>query len=127
VSRVLSRAQACSINQRHLDQTCTGVCSPTSGTEITVATAPVTGPDFQLRKGGRVEGRLTDASTGQPIAGVSVSVLNGAGTVVSSMPPTNAQGQFGTTAGIPAGDYYLRTGNSQGYINQAYPTPTCCA
>ena len=41
---------------------------------VTMATSDVTGVDFDLTRPGTIAGRVTDASTGDPVAGVTITV-----------------------------------------------------
>ena len=112
------------INELYDDLPCAG-CSLGGGTPIAV-TAPGTTADvsFDLQAGGRISGRVTDSASGAPLSGVSISVYNAAGTNVSYA-TTDAFGNYVTDAGLPAGAYYLRTDNRQGYINVRYPNLAC--
>jgi hypothetical protein len=112
------------INEVYDNLPCAG-CSLGGGTPIAV-TAPGTtaGVSFDLQAGGRISGRVTDAASGAPLSGVSISVYNAAGTSVSYA-QTDAFGNYITDAGLPGGSYFLRTDNRQGYINERYPNLAC--
>ena len=95
-------------------------CSATIGTLIAVtAGATTSGINFGLAAGGRITGTVTDATTGAPLSGVSVSVYDASGSFVTSV-NTNASGVYLTGQGLSTGSYRVRTSTSLGYINEAY-------
>lgn len=97
--------------------------------EVTVTAVPgesfVSGIDMQTVRSGRFVGKITDAETGQPIAGVSVGFGAVGGTPV---PPdtvrevtTAADGSY-VLGGLEAGTYVIRV-NQTDYVGVgAYPT-----
>ncbi len=99
---------------------CTPGCTPTSGTGIAVSTGVTGGVDFTLEPAGRIAGTITDAQ-GQPLSGITASVLNQAGVTVASG-LTDASGAY-LTDGLVPGDYYVRTINSVGLINEVHKLP----
>ena len=79
---------------------------------------------------GSFSGTVTDAATGNPIAGVTISILrlrcNGlmyfaqsAGSVT-----TDGQGAF-SASGLEEGSYYAYTSNTAGYVNQIHGRFEC--
>jgi 5-hydroxyisourate hydrolase-like protein (transthyretin family) len=110
------------IDEVYNNTTCVN-CNPLTGAPIAVAAATATsGIDFSLASGGQVTGTIT-SSTGAPIDRVSVIVLTAAGVQVSSA-TTNANGEYRTGA-VPAGTYYVRTRNTQGFTDQVYNGREC--
>ena len=104
---------------------CPLLCDPTSGTAITVNAATNTANvDFALTKGGTIAGKVTDAGTSAGISSVTLSIFDSTGTLVTSA-STNGAGTYTTTKGLPAGNYFVKSGNSQGYINQLYNGIAC--
>ncbi|MEQ1870623.1 MAG: carboxypeptidase regulatory-like domain-containing protein [Vicinamibacterales bacterium] len=100
-------------------------CSPADGAPVTVAAgAAVTGINFALPKGARITGTVSDAFTGQPLSNVTVRVLNSSGSGLDEA-QTDSIGRYITPAGLPPGNYYLRTFNDLGYVNQAYNGVAC--
>jgi 5-hydroxyisourate hydrolase-like protein (transthyretin family) len=100
-------------------------CSPITGTAVHVtAGGTTTGVDFTLGIGGRITGRVTDAATGEPLRGISVSIYNGNNNFVASG-STDANGQYTSGSGLPTGNYFARTNNSQGYVNELYDDTLC--
>jgi hypothetical protein len=71
-----------------------------------------------------IAGTVTDAGTGLPIAGLTVSGYNTAGTLVTSS-TTDALGGYFLYTGIAPGTYFLRTGNNLGYVNELYDNIPC--
>ncbi len=102
-----------------------GSCDVTAGTPVTVqAGVTTTGIDFALVRGGFLSGTVTDAATGQPLSSVSVRIYNSSGTLFATR-ASGASGTFSTTAALPAGAYYARTSNSQGYVDELYNDIPC--
>ncbi len=107
------------INQLYPAIPCLPSCTVSLGTPVNVVgTGAVGGINFTLAAGGRITGQVTGAGAA-PLSGVTVSVINAAGTTFSSG-FTNAAGFYTTSTGLPDGSYYLRTGNSRGLINEIY-------
>lgn len=104
---------------------CFPSCTPTSGTAIHVPATGLAGNiDFVLARGARISGRVTDASTGLPLAGVVARVYDGAGIQMLAA-STPSSGAYTTGMGLPAGDYYVGTTNVAGYINEVHPGTPC--
>jgi 5-hydroxyisourate hydrolase-like protein (transthyretin family) len=100
-------------------------CAVTSGTAVqVVAGATTTGVDFSMHQGGRVAGRVVDASTGAGIANAAIQISDAAGNFVTSA-SADASGQYVTGAGVTAGTYFAVTRNSSGYLNKLYADTPC--
>lgn len=111
------------INVTYPTNTCLG-CSVTVGTPILVTGSGTTaGINFVLTPGGRIAGTITDAATGVPLQGISVSIFLPSGTFVAGS-FTNGNGVF-ATQGLPTGTYYARTNNARGYVNRLYDAIDC--
>lgn len=104
---------------------CGAGCVPATGAPVGVlAGVTTTGINFALDPGGRVTGVITDQGTGTPLQSVTVQVFDVAGRFVSSG-FSNAAGVYVSGAGLPAGTYYARTANGQGYIDELYDDTPC--
>lgn len=118
------------INEAFDNVACPGFCRPeqaTSGTPIPVTLGnTVAGRNITLDRGGSVTGRVVDAVTQAPIAGVEVvPITRQNGTVVRmSGATTNASGVY-TLTGVPLGSIEVFTGGNHGYANQIYGGPDC--
>jgi hypothetical protein len=100
-------------------------CEEPSGTPFTVvAGAPTTGINFALRVGGRITGRITDASSAG-IEGVDVAIYDVDGNYFGGG-TTSATGTY-AVIGLPSGSYVAKTDNSLGYIDEMYDDLTCLA
>ncbi len=86
-----------------------------------VTTGAVNNINFALDLGARFSGTITDGTN--PIAGVSISMLDASGRY-SGHGYTAADGTFTTTA-APAGSYRFHTYNVLGFIDQAYGGIMC--
>jgi hypothetical protein len=114
----------------YIDQVYSGLdcprlqCSVTgAGTGLTVAATDVTGVDFSLRQGGRIEGRVRDVGTTDDLAGVVVEVYDGLARQVD-FATTDVQGRY-ILEGLPNGNYYVRTRNLLGYQDQLHAGEPC--
>ena len=115
------------INEIFDDVPCAGQCNSSVGaTPITLTAGESrTGVNFGLTSGGRIRGTVT-AADGTPLGNINVQVFDAAGQFLSSG-NTDGQGVYTIAAGLRTGTYYLRTGNSQGYINEIYNDIPCVA
>ena len=93
-------------------------CNHWVGTRVSV-TAPATTPgiNFSLAQGGSISGTVTADGTGEPLANVSVQAYTTL--VMSAAARTNASGEY-TIMGLPAGSYFVRTGNVGAYVDEVY-------
>ncbi|MDG6991249.1 MAG: carboxypeptidase regulatory-like domain-containing protein [Nitrososphaerota archaeon] len=81
------------------------VAAPQSQTATVTLGAVTSGVDFSMTKSGTISGTVTD-STGQPVAGASVSVVGSSGSsAYSGSNTTNAQGHYLIDSGLGAGSY----------------------
>jgi hypothetical protein len=72
---------------------------------------------------GTVSGTVSDAGTGAPVAGMAITVVTVQGGFVANG-VTNAAGVYTIT--VPIGAlYYVRTGNTNGYLVEAFPDVQC--
>src|SRR6185295_6584846 len=115
------------INQVFQGQPCT-TCVPSTGTPISVTAGVATiNKNFLLARGGGITGTVTTQATPiAAIAGIPVQVYSSTGQLLTTA-TTNALGVYTTTAGLPTGDYYLRTNNSLGFLDVLYQATPCIA
>ncbi len=120
------------VNEFYGDAPCVLTCGSTGGTPIEVATPSIIGGiDIGLSRGGRIAGTITDAATGLPLAGVTVTFYSPSGNSIRSpgnfgaSVSTNASGQYVSGAGLIAGSYHVGTSNSQGFVNEVYNNVVC--
>ncbi len=100
-------------------------CAFTSGTAIPVtAGATASGIDFALQAGGRISGKVTDASTGAPLRGVAVHIYDAQGGYVTSA-SSDIAGDYTTDRGLPTGSYYARTDDDSDYLGELYDDVAC--
>jgi len=94
------------------------------GTLVTVTNGGITGGiNFALAPGGRISGTITNSATGLPIQNIGVQLTTASGVNIGNF-NTNASGVY-TSAGLPAGTYYVRTVNNLGYINKQWNNLPC--
>jgi hypothetical protein len=102
-----------------------GSCSITSGTPVSVTAGATTGGiDFDLARGARISGTVTDHATGLPVADVGIDIYNAAGWYVTYA-YTDGTGVYASAGGLTPGTYYAKTYNSAGYIDELYDNTTC--
>lgn len=96
-------------------------------TPVVVGTGATTaGVDIQMPLGGTISGVVTNASTGQPIAGIRVSVFDDLGSILPwAGASTDASGAY-TVGALPAGSFYVRSAGdpSQGLAYEYWPNVT---
>ncbi len=93
-------------------------CPPNAGTAIRVTgSADVTGINFAMDKGGRVAGKVTNAS-GEPV-GADVVMFDSSNTIVTGG-GTDVDGNYVTSGLLPSGTYYAATLNVAGYADKIY-------
>ena len=81
------------------------------------------GIDFIHQPGGQIIGMITDAVTGVPVNGVNVQIFTATGELVGAF-VTSANGPY-RSAGLSDGQYYVKTFNTQGYIDELYGNFPC--
>jgi hypothetical protein len=98
--------------------------SSAGGTAIPVTAGSVaTGINFSLASGGTITGTVVNSNGNTPLQGISVQLSTATNNNAGSI-QTNASGVF-TIAGLPAGTYYAKTTNSQGFIDKIFDNIVC--
>ena len=114
------------INELYDDIPCF-FCDVTGGTEIAVvAGTDNAGIDFELGSGGSFSGTVTDDDTMDSLEGVIVDIFREENNeaVWLANPTTDALGQY-SSPGLPAGQYFASTWNTQGYVDEVYDDHPC--
>ena len=112
------------INQIYNGAPCV-VCPLGSGTPIPVPTATtVTGINFALTAGGRISGTVTNAATSAPFPNVIVNFYTSSGAFATNT-KTDCAGNFTCDDGLTTGSYFVRTANTQGFVDQLYSNLPC--
>lgn len=112
-------------NKIHRDVDCPLGCDPTAGTPITISSGVLTGPvNFDLARGGRIAGAVTDASTGLPLRRVWVDIYDASNQLVATALTTDSGG-YETHQGLATGTYYARTRDVLGYRSGCYDDLIC--
>ncbi len=96
--------------------------SSSKDAEAVVVSAPGATPniDAKLEAGARVEGRVTDASTGTALEGVFVCASTGSGEIsLGQCAFTNSSGEY-TISGLASGGYKVEFNASKSYVVQYY-------
>jgi protocatechuate 3,4-dioxygenase beta subunit len=105
---------------------CSGQCPFATGTLIQVSASGARGIDLDLFPGYVVTGRVTDAMTGQGIAGVTINTCDTPSQFqyqISGIATTNANGDY--TVAHTAGDAtYIAAINAPGYFSAIWPSTT---
>ena len=120
-------ASATGFKQQAYDQvafTCIDNCSFT-GTPIAVGEGQsVTDINFVLASGGRIAGHMSDAATEAFLAGIAAEIYDASNTLVARA-SSDASGNYTSDAGLPSGNYFLRTRNNRGYQDQLHAGLPC--
>jgi hypothetical protein len=80
--------------------------------------------DFALASGGLITGTVVEAITNVPLSGISISLYDQNNGFIAGA-GTDASGRYSSGSGLPAGNYYARTSNTQGYINRIHNNTNC--
>jgi hypothetical protein len=115
------------IDELYNDVPCVGGCAVTTGAPITVTAGVVTsGVNMALAPGGRIAGRVSDATNGGSLAGITVGVYAANGAFATGA-VTDGTGNYLTPTGLLTGTYYARTFNTVGYLNEIYDNQVFCS
>ena len=90
------------------------------GTAIVLGDGATENIAFVLDLGGTIEGQIVAYGNSNPIAGVSVEVYDSLGRLMGLTEPSDDSGYWSTTAGLPAGNYYLKTLNFGDWADELY-------
>jgi hypothetical protein len=91
-------------------------CTVTNETPIQVLGAgAIAGVDFTLPAGAQIVGTLLGNGAANP--SLTLSVLNSSGASIT-FANVDGAGNYRTRDGLPPGTYYVRTNNSQGFLNE---------
>jgi hypothetical protein len=105
---------------------CVGnACQVRSGTPIDLAPPATTlfNADLTMTTPAAVTGTITAANGGAPISGVTVQLLVGSGAVALTS-VSNGSGVY-RFDGLAAGNYFMVTRGSAGFIDVAFPSTPC--
>ena len=112
------------VNELYDGISCPNWCDLTLGDDILVAAGVTTpGINFELAKGGRISGTVTEDGTGTPLERVFIDLFTPTGEFISN-PSSDSMGEYLSPA-LPAGTYFARTWNDQGYVNELYDDVPC--
>ncbi|MEM7354224.1 MAG: carboxypeptidase regulatory-like domain-containing protein, partial [Acidobacteriota bacterium] len=99
-------------------------CNPFLGDPISVqADTTTTGIDFDLEPLGSIAGRVTHTATGLPLPSIEIHVIDLFGSVVA-IGSTDADGVY-SVGGLETGNYFARTQNFAGYVEEVYDNVLC--
>lgn len=100
-------------------------CHVLSSTPIGVTNGLVTtGINFELEPGGIISGSITDEDDASALSDIQVQIHADNGEPAMTI-TSDASGAYRTIAGLPLGDYYLRTFNTLGYFDELYDGRLC--
>lgn len=106
---------------------CVGLaCQVRRGTPIDViAGGSFPGANLTLAAPGVISGQVTNATTSNAMSGVALELLDARGAIVNTV-TTSASGNYGFSA-LAAGNYYLVSRNTPGFVDVAFPNAPCPA
>lgn len=100
-----------------------GLCDPRRGTPVVVRLRRATGGiDFELERLGAITGRITDAATGAPLAGVGVHASRDE---TSSWTGTSGADGGYEVAGLLAGEYRVYTFDAAEHVGELFDGVPC--
>jgi Carboxypeptidase regulatory-like domain len=115
------------IDELHDNIVCTaGVCNETSGTPVLLTVGSQTSVDFKLDTGAMISGRISEKNSGDPLLGSLIDLYDASGNHLNYEVPDN-NGNYSTLVGLPSGNYFLKTINQQGFVDQLYKEISCVA
>lgn len=103
-----------------------GVCNATSGTAVPLTVGSQTQVDFALDKGAMISGRITNKNSGDPLLGSLIDLYDASGNHLNYEVPDD-NGNYSTLVGLSSGNYFLKTINQQGLVDQLYKGISCVA
>lgn len=103
-----------------------GVCDETLGTPVPLTVSSETQVDFALDIGAMISGRMTNKNSGDPVPGSLIDLYDASGNHLNYEVP-DANGNYSTLVGLSTGNYFLKTINQQGLIDQLYKGIPCVA
>ena len=102
---------------------CSAACNGLNGSAIPVtAGVALGGQDFALSSGGSISGSVSSGPS-TPIVGATVQIYDGAGIPVGQI-SSNTSGNYQLDT-LPSGNYYLRTQQSIGFVDQVFNALPC--
>lgn len=106
---------------------CVGLaCQVRRGTPIDVSSgASFTAANLTLLPPGRINGSVINSATSAVMSGVSLELLDARGAVVATQ-TTSAAGTYSFSA-LAAGNYYLISRGTPGFVDLAFPNVPCPA
>ena len=106
------------------DIPCLGYCYAPSGTAIEVLEGLSPTVNFALDRGGTIAGTVTDQQTGSGLHRIYIVVFDSDGKRISEV-GTDTNGMYYYSSALPPGNYYVRTYNKSGYINEVFDNFVC--
>lgn len=97
-------------------------CDPTKGTAVEVTANGTTQVNFVLQLYGAISGTVTDAATGEPLAGILVQAWSSQGGLVDTG-LSGASGNYLLSVG--PGTFHVSTANAFGFIDEVYDGIDC--
>lgn len=113
------------IDERHPDLPCPlQYCEPTLGTPVPVSEGGTSVVDFALVAGARLRGTVTATATGQPVADTYV-LIGSADEAFTFGVPTDVDGRFDTSGGLPQGDWHALVHPTQTLVGELWDNIPC--
>jgi protocatechuate 3,4-dioxygenase beta subunit len=120
------------VNRDYIDQLHDGIpcpnshCNPDSGLHVPVTLGLPSTVDFAVQPAGKIAGTMSDSVTGLPLSGIQINVYDPLGSRITGG-TSDATGAYIEFDGLPDGQYFLRTSNGKGYVDELYPDIPCMA
>ncbi len=115
------------IDELHDGIVCTaGVCNETSGTPVLLTVGSQTQVNFALDKGAVISGRITEKNSGDSLNSMLIDLYDASGNHLNYEFP-DTDGNYSSLIGLPQGNYFLKTINFNGFVDQLYDAFPCVA
>jgi len=121
--RVVTRNTAGFIDEAYDNVPCTGCDMSSAGTLVTVTGGMTTNIDMALATGGGISGTVTRAGGGAPV-NATLEVYTPTGRLVG-LGYTDGSGAYTILTGLAPGNYFVKTVNTVGLIDEVYPDIAC--
>lgn len=103
-----------------------GFCQVTGGSTVPVTVGAESQLDFQLNQGAMISGKVTNSATSLPLQGILLDILDSANNHLG-FEFTDADGNFSTRVGLTSGNYFIKSLNQTGYVDEIYNNIPCIA
>lgn len=103
-----------------------GLCQINTGTTVSVTAGEETQLNFQLDPGAQLSGTVRSSSSGAPLQGILLDVVDSANRHLR-YEFSDAEGKYSTHLGLVPGNYFIKSLNQIGFTDEIYNNVPCVA